>query len=100
MNEEQYIATKERAKKRGLKGQHAYVTVRYDEPPHVTEHGLRTVDEIITTQLHMEMMSEDSLWMDVNGLRVTIYAERVKGQREPRLVVGCESEECELVREK
>lgn len=98
MTDEQYIATKERAKKRGLKGQHAYVTVRYDEPSRLD--GQRTVDEIITTQMHMERMDEDELWMDVNGLRVTFYAEHARpGQQRLRLVVVCEPEECELVRE-
>lgn len=72
-----------------------YVEVRYDETSGHPEQ--RTIDEIVTETLHLEMMSEDTCWMDVLGLHVWMRAVRVKGQRGLRLLVTCQPSDCEPV---
>lgn len=86
-----FIEEKQSAKSRDLKGQHQYVEVRYDDE------SCETVDEIVTTQVHLEGMSESAVWMDINGLHVWFHAKRVKGQREPILEVTCFPNTCTLI---
>ena len=50
------------------RGRHGEVEVRYDTD------ACTTIDEICTTQLHLEMDDTDSAYMILNGLRVTIWA--------------------------
>ena len=91
-----FVADRDYARQRGLKGQHAYVTVRWETEPgrETDDAGQRAVDEILTTQVNLEMMDESNCWADVCGLRVWFRAYRVKGEREPRLVVTAEPESC------
>lgn len=76
-----------------LRGEHRFVEVRYDRTPEGLDlrddYDRRPVDEICTTQTHLEMMDEDACWMSICGLHVWIRAIRVKGQRKLRLVVTC-----------
>lgn len=49
-------------------GRHAEVEVRFDDDT------CQTVDEIVTTQVHLEMMDTDACWMDINGVHVWFRA--------------------------
>lgn len=74
---------------RELEGEHRFVEVRYDH--HQTENDPTqwTIDEICTTQLHLEGMAQDAVWMEVAGVHVWFRAVRVKGDRTPHLLVTC-----------
>lgn len=57
---------------RPVEGEHRYVEVRYDD-------ATRTdVDEICTTQLHLERMSDNQIWMEINGVHVWITTPRAR----------------------
>ncbi len=73
----------------------AYVEVRYLRTP--DEDGTPTVDEIVSTQVHLEMMNHDSCWMSINGLHVWFKAKQDEGSGELRLVVTCFPSTCEPV---
>jgi hypothetical protein len=74
---------------RELDGEHRYVEVRYDDEQQSTDPDAWTVDEICTTQVHLEAMDQDAVWMEVCGLHVWFRAVRVKGDRRPHLIVTC-----------
>lgn len=78
-----------------LNGEHAYVEVRYDHEQATADPEQWTVDEICTTQVHLEQMDVDATWMSINGLHVWLRAVRVKGDRRPHLVVTCFPDDCE-----
>lgn len=78
----------------GLDGEHQYVEVRYDRTQESTARDEWTVDEICTTQIHLEGMDQDAVWMDVCGLHVWFHAVRVKGDRRPHLLVTCYPSDC------
>lgn len=73
----------------GLRDGHRFVEVRYDHHPDETDPDVWTVDEIVTPGLHLEMLDQDTCWMNIKGVHVVIRAVRVKGQRELRLLVTC-----------
>ena len=50
------------------RGRHGEVEVRYDTD------ACTTIDEIVTTSLHLETIGEGSAYAIVNGLRVSIWA--------------------------
>ena len=47
-----------------LCGEHRYIEVRYDDEKR------ETVDEICTTQVHLEGMDTNKVWMLINGVHV------------------------------
>lgn len=73
-----------RANDRALRGQHAEIAVRYDDPARTT------VDEILTTQVHLERLDYNHIWMTIAGLHVNIRA-----GRDGRITVTCSPEDCE-----
>lgn len=94
--ETRYMADADYRKQRGLRPADGAVTVRWETTSgrETDDGGQRAVDEILTSQVHMEMMDESNCWMDVLGLRVWIRAMRVKGQASPRLVITASPESC------
>lgn len=72
----------------GLDGEHRYVEVRYHEDPD-DDPVSATIDEICTTQVHLEQMDDDSYWMSVCGVHVWFTASRQKGTRKLRIDVTC-----------
>lgn len=93
-----YTADADEAKRYGLTRGQRQIVVRWETIPgrETDDGGQRVVDEIIATGCRMEMMDESNCWMDVNGLRVWIRAMRIKGQREPRLVITATPESCHV----
>lgn len=79
-----------------LPGEHGFVEVRYDEVS--GDPDRRTVDEICTTQIHLERMDRDTYWMSVCGLHVWFRVEMVaiagKRNRQPELRVTCYPSSC------
>lgn len=78
----------------GLTGEDQYVEVRYDSGTSPDDGDQRTIDEICTRQVHLEMMDLDNCWMSICGLHVSFRAVRVKGSRRPHLVVTCYPSSC------
>lgn len=72
------------AQDRALRGQHAEIEVRYDDP------ACTKVDEILTTQVHLERLDYNHIWLRIAGLHVNIRA-----GRDGRITVTCSPEECE-----
>jgi hypothetical protein len=77
-----------------LAGEHQFVEVRYDHEQESPDQEAWTVDEICTTQVHLEAMDVDAVWMSICGLHVWFHATRVKGDRRPHLVVRCFPSSC------
>ncbi len=95
-NQTSYLANDDYRRQWGLKAPHDAVTVRWQtiRGRETDDTGQPVVDEILTSQVHVEMMDESNCWADICGLRVWIRAMRVTGQREPRLVITASPESC------
>lgn len=55
-----------------IRGRHGEVEVRYDDE------SRETIDEIVTTQIHLERMSRNAIWMSINGYHVWITTPRAQ----------------------
>ena len=76
-----------------LAGEHRYVEVRYDANPDPDPDGT-TLDEICTTQVHLERMDDDAIWMSIAGLHVWFHARRQPGTRKLKIDVTCFPSSC------